>query len=137
MLASKVTIGQLDQRIRIQEPVITDGSAGSDIVSSWADVVTVWASVTQRLGGESMEADRLTYNESTLFTIRYREGLNVRMRVVLGTFAYQIVSITQKYFDRHRGGERKGFLEIVGEIVDNDTIELESGFTTGFNTGYR
>lgn len=133
MLVTKVSIGQLDRRIRIQRPVITDGAAGSDIISSWEDVVTVWAMVTPRLGYEAIEADRNTYNESTVFTIRYREGLNVQMRIVMPPFSYQIVSITERY-DRY-GSERKGHLEIVGEVVDN--LIFDSGFTDGFNEGFR
>lgn len=134
MLATRITIGELDRRIKIQRPVITDGTAGSDIINSWSDVVTVWCSIKERIGNESIEADRLTYNELTIFTIRYREGINVQMRIILGSVIYQIVSVTNSY-DRNRGAERKGFLELAAEIVDN--VIVDSGFTTGFTEGYR
>lgn len=120
MLSTKISVGSLDRRIKIQSPVIIDGDANSDIVSSWTDFAEVWAKVTKKGGasGEGSEyvyAHRLTYDQSSVFTIRYKAGLKTTMRIVYKSQPYLITSITENNASRDR------FLDIVGELVDNET----------------
>lgn len=116
MLATRVRIGELDRLITIQEPVITNGTAGSDIIDTWTDLDDVYAKVTEKTGTEGVEAGRNTYLQSTIFTIRYYAGLNTRMRIIYSGFVYAIVSITEN------GGARSGFLDIVAELKDTESI---------------
>lgn len=118
MLQSKIAIGTMDKRIVIQSPVITDGSANSDILSGWTDFASVWSRVSQNRaseeGAEDFRADRLTYYQSTTFTIRFREGILTTMRIIYKSKPYLITSITENNFSRDR------YLDLVGAIVDNE-----------------
>lgn len=116
-LQNKTSVGQRDKRITIVSPHVTDGSANSDIVDSWDEVAEVWARVEQKHGYLQMEADRLTTTEkrnATIFNIRYRAGLNLRMRVWFEGFAYEIMSFV--------GNNRKGEIEIAGQLLDNEIV---------------
>lgn len=128
MLNTATDIGRLDRRITIQQPVYTTNDHNEDEITSWETVTTVWARVEQRQGSEVIDADRLTYYETTIFTIRYRTGLNVRMRVILDSIPFRIFSITE-----HQSS-RKGFMSIAGEIVDNEEVTVAGfEFTTEFS----
>jgi SPP1 family predicted phage head-tail adaptor len=123
MLTTSVPIGRLDRKITIQEPVYTTNDHNEDVISSWTDVAEVWANVSQNQGDEQNDADRITYYETTIFTIRYRTGLNVRMRIIWDTVPYRIFSI------REHKSSRKGYMEIAGEIDDNTTVETGGEFS--------
>lgn len=112
MLTTRTRIGELDRQIVIQEPVVTNGSANSDIIDSYTEFETVWAKITEKTGTEGVEAGRNTYLQSTIFTIRYISGLNTRMRITFNGFVYWIVSITET------AGSRRGYLDIVAELKD-------------------
>jgi SPP1 family predicted phage head-tail adaptor len=116
MLTTKIPIGHLDRRITIQSPVVTTGDDNQDEINSWTDLDDVWAKISDRQGTETLDADRVNYEKQTVFTIRYRSDVTVMMRIVFGGFAHQIVSITEN------GMSRKGFLDIVTEIVDNEVV---------------
>lgn len=120
MLQSKIAIGSMDKRIKIQSPIIGDGSANSDIITGWTDFATIWSRVSQdrasEEGKEDYYADRLTYSQSTTFTIRFRDGIKTTMRIVYKSKPYLITSITENNFSRDR------YLDLVGSIVDNETV---------------
>lgn len=132
MLGTKVNIGKLDRRITIQSPVITDGSANSDIINSWTDVVSVWAWVIEKAGNELVEADRITHVQNIVFRIRYRTNVTLQMRIVFNGFAYRILSIINNASSRNR------YLDIATELLDTVEVEDESdrAFTVGFTNGY-
>lgn len=120
MLSTKISVGSLDRKIVIQSPVVIDGTANSDIVSNWTDFATVWAKVSKKggasgEGSEQVYAHRLNYDQSSVFTIRYKEGLKTTMRIVYKSKPYLITSITEN------NGSRDRFLDVVGELVDNET----------------
>jgi SPP1 family predicted phage head-tail adaptor len=128
MLTTSVPVGKLDRKVTIQQPVYTTNDHNEDEITSWATVATVWASAEQRQGNEVIDADRLTYYETTIFTIRHRDDLNVRMRIIWGSTPYRIFSITE-----HKSS-RKGFLSIASEVVDNETVNVEGfEFTEEFS----
>ena len=128
MLATKVPIGKLDRRITIQQPVYTTNDHNEDEITSWTTVATVWARTEQKQGNEVVDADRLTYYETTVFTIRHRDDLNVRMRIVWNTIPYRIFSIAE------HESSRKRFLSIAGEVIDNETVDVEGfEFTEEFS----
>ena len=127
MLKTTVQVGNLDRRITIQEPVYTTNDHNEDEITDWSNVATVWASASQKQGSEVVDADRVTYYETTIFTIRHRTGLNVRMRIILDTVPYRIFSITE-----HKSS-RKGYLEIASEIMDNTTVDIGAfAFSSAF-----
>lgn len=121
MLSTKVTVGSLDRKITIQSPVIVDGDANSDIIDSWTNFAQVWAKVTKKggasgEGSETFYAGRLTYDQSSVFTIRYKAGLKSTMRIVYKSKSYRITSITENNSSRER------FLDLVGEVEDTETV---------------
>lgn len=131
MLTTSVSVGELDRRITIQEPVYENNDHNEDEITGWTDVVTLWARAEQRQGSEVVDADRVTYYETTVFTIRYRTDLNVRMRVIFDSAPYRIFSITE-----HKAS-RKGYMEIAAEVMDNITVDVEgAGFDSGFDEGF-
>lgn len=76
--------GEADQRITFQRFAKTaDGIGG--LVQAWANVPqtpTVWAKVTPRLGGESMENGRVAATSVATFTVRYREDVAETDRIL-------------------------------------------------------
>lgn len=136
MLEAGVRIGKLDRKITIQEPVYTTNDHNEDEISDWDNVATVWAKTEQRQGSEVVDADRVTYYETTIFTIRYRADLNVRMRIIFQSIPYRIFSIVE-----HKGS-RKGYMELAAEVMDNIIVDVEepvggdAGFDYGFDFGF-
>lgn len=125
MLQSKTTIGARDRRITIEQEVITINSTNEE-VKTWALFVAVWAKVSEDKGSESYKAEQVTASRNTVFDIRYRTGLNERMRISYEQRYYNITSITSP--DRQRSILLKAFLE--------DEVEEESGFSSGFSSGF-
>lgn len=131
MLATSVPVGRLDRKITIQEPVYENNDHNEDEIIDWESFVSVWARAEQKQGSEVVDADRVTYYETTIFTIRHRTDLNVRMRIIFDSVPYRIFSITE-----HKGA-RKGYMEIAAEIMDNTTVTVGVGaFDTGFDEGF-
>lgn len=132
MLETGIRIGKLDRKITIQEPVYANNDHNEDEIVDWGNVATVWAKTEQRQGSEAVDADRVTYYETTIFTIRHRTDLNVRMRIVFQNEPYRIFSITE-----HKG-TRKGYMEIAAEVMDNVLVDADEtpGETSGFDYGF-
>lgn len=133
MLTTKISVGELDRRITIQEPVYENNDHNEDEITGWTDVVTLWAKAEQRQGSEVIDADRVTYYETTIFTVRHKTDLNVRMRVIFDSAPYRIFSITE-----HKAS-RKGYMEITAEVIDNEVVDVEGfefteEFTEEFNS---
>lgn len=112
-LQNKTNAGRRDKLIRIDQPVVTDGDANSDLIS-WAPFCEAWSFISQKKGYEAYQADRLSGMETTTFNVRYIDGLTIRMRVVFGGFAYRIISITSN--------NRRGELDIAADWIDNEVV---------------
>lgn len=84
--------GALRHRITIQEPKSSAGALGEKI-KSWSDFVTVWAAIEPFRGRELLEAHQREAEITTRFIIRYKSGLNTRMRLKFGSKYYKIESI--------------------------------------------
>jgi len=97
--------GRLRHRITIQQPASTVGVLGEKI-KSWADVATVWAAIEPVRGREFFEAHQRESEATTIITIRYKSGLNVRMRINFGSKYYKIDNILNP-------DERNRYLEIM------------------------
>jgi len=84
--------GWLRHRIVIQELVGTKNSYG-EVVQSWQDVATVWASIEPLRGREYVEAAAAQVNVDHRIRIRYRSGISPKMRVKYGERTFQINSV--------------------------------------------
>jgi SPP1 family predicted phage head-tail adaptor len=86
-----VNAGRLDQRITLQEPVQTRQPSG-EVIKSWADVATVWASADPKRGAEYFAALQMQAEGPVMFRIRWRSGVLSTWRVVWRGANYDIAS---------------------------------------------
>lgn len=87
--------GDLDRRITIQRAVTVQDSLGQP-VSTWTDLVTVWAKVDWREGGESIEAgEQRSAKQAVLFTVRWMRLLDPQHRVLFEGRAYEIDDVQE------------------------------------------
>lgn len=102
--------GKLDQRITLQSYTeVADGGGGS--TKTWADFAatpTMWAQVTPKAGTEALDADRTNATATYEFTIRNRQDVDERHRIIWRDEAYNIRSVL-------RPGGRAMYLVIVAE----------------------
>lgn len=87
--------GELDRFLTIQQA--TDVKVlGSGNTVTWADLhVNVHCRVLTKPAGEKFEQDRETSRTTKEFKIRWRSGLNEKMRVVFDGNNYDIVDIME------------------------------------------
>ena len=106
--------GDLDRRITIQTLSQAKDSEGG-MVDSWADVAMVWARVRYLSGNERRltAAGGQVAEARTEFTIRYRSGLNERMRIRYAGKVYNIRHLND-FREAHR------FIVITCDTGTND-----------------
>lgn len=85
-------IGQLDRRIEIQEPTETRTATGG-VETTWAAVARCWAGVSYQLTGnnEDVQGDQPVATTRVTFTIRYRDGLTAKMRILYSGDYYDLM----------------------------------------------
>jgi len=88
-----ITAGDLTEQITIQTATVSRGTANA-VVVSWADVVTVWAKVTERGGREPLLADRPVMVVS--YEVIIRDGVSVshKERLTWGDKTLAIDTVT-------------------------------------------
>jgi SPP1 family predicted phage head-tail adaptor len=87
-------IGKMDRKIAFQvvsEP--NDDFGGS--TPSWTTVISCWASLTPGGGIEKDEADKVTATSPVVFGIRYKAGIDEKMRILYNSEIYNIISIAE------------------------------------------
>lgn len=127
MLTSKTNIGVRDRRIVIQELTNAPDEYNQPI-PTWSTFATVWASIDDKSGKESYQADQLTATRNTVFNIRYLSGLRETMRILYNNRYYNIELI--KSPDRDRS------LEVTAALLD-DPEEIAGGaFSSAFSSAY-
>ncbi|HEY1182232.1 MAG TPA: phage head closure protein [Rhodocyclaceae bacterium] len=84
--------GQLRDRITIQQRTVTRGSMGAP-VDTWTDVATVWAQFDPLRGREFFSAKQEQTENSVRFWIRYRAGIETKMRIVFAGKHYDIEAV--------------------------------------------
>lgn len=134
MLQGKIRTGELDREVTFIKEVTTRGASNQDTITSWVPVdqyPTVFSRKTEMKGNEVVIGDQLKYIQKTIFTIRYRNDLSVKNRVVCDDKVYEIISITEN------GEMRRSFLDVVANFLDNESFFLNSGFSAGFNMAFR
>lgn len=84
--------GRLRNKIEIQRRTNEQDAAGQPM-TSWVKVVAVHADILQRSGMEAIKADAETSIVKASIRIRYREGIDAGMRVLLGSTIYDIKAV--------------------------------------------
>ena len=93
--------GKLNRRITIQQRQAGYDEAGQP-VQTWADVVSVWANVAGNTGLTTIKnaSDVTAAIKRYSIRIRFREGLNEGMRVLLGTVPFDVKEVRMDYAGR-------------------------------------
>ena len=87
-----VTIGQLRERVTIQQPTrSTDAIGGATL--TWSTLVSCWAEVVALSGGEGRQAEAVVSSVSHRLTIRYRSDVVPKMRVSWNSLTLQIHAV--------------------------------------------
>ena len=102
--------GNLDQRIVIQGLSEATDDFGQR-VQTFSTLATVWAKVEERNGNEKELGNQLVATRFVDFIIRYKSGLDERMRITYGGSTYLIQSIIKE-------DARKSFMRITTELKD-------------------
>jgi len=83
--------GQLNRRVRLQQPAGMRDSAGQ--ASGWTDIATIWAAVLPLRGREYFAAERVDSEITVRIIIRYRPDVKADWRIMANGQAYHIVEI--------------------------------------------
>jgi SPP1 family predicted phage head-tail adaptor len=86
------TLGQLTQRITIEQRTVTPDPLGGEVVT-WVAVFRCNASVFYGTGAEAMRRDGLTAQTKASFRILNRKGLQARQRILYNNQAWDIEDI--------------------------------------------
>ncbi len=109
-------IGHLDRRVTFIKPIYSLGSAKQDEIIGWEVIDSkpeVWAQKIENSGRTGVDDDRVTWSKITSWHVRFREDLNVNMRLVWNTKVYSIVTFADVDEDRNR------YLKIETNFLDN------------------
>lgn len=93
--------GSLDSRITIQQLAAGQDAAGQP-VQTWTDVAKVWANVAGAGGLTTIKnaSDVAAAIKRYSIRIRFREGLDEGMRVLLGTVPFDVKEVRMDYAGR-------------------------------------
>lgn len=127
MLQHKYHVGRLDRRIVIQESTETKDVYGQP-VKTWATLATVWAQVDDKSGGETYQAEQLTAYRKTVFVIRFRSGIEERMRILYNNRYYDILS--------KQAPDRNRFLVLEAELLDDPVEASGRAFSDAFSSAF-
>ena len=94
-------IGKLNRRVTIQQLVSGQDAAGHP-VQTWTDVATVWANVAGDTGLRTIKnaGDVTAAIKRYSIRIRFREGLDEGMRVLLGAVPFDVKEVRMDYAGR-------------------------------------
>jgi SPP1 family predicted phage head-tail adaptor len=87
-----INIGKLNRRVTIKSLGTTQDALG-EIVQTWSDLATVWASITDLTGKEFIAAGSTQNSVTTKIGIRYLSTVKSTMRVYYGTDIYNIEAV--------------------------------------------
>ena len=85
--------GKLRHKMTLQEPVDVQDTTTGEMVRTWQDVAKVWASLEPLSAREFVAAGAEQSEVSARVTIRYREGVTSKMRLVYRGMAYDIKGV--------------------------------------------
>jgi len=87
-----VAAGKLRHRIAIEELKETRSDYG-EVVREWVPVANVWAQVVPQSGKEFVAAQAIQAQVDTRITIRYRDDITPKHRVVYRSHIYDIRAV--------------------------------------------
>lgn len=95
-MATTTNIGQFDRRICIEAPSTSRGASGQELLT-WSTFAECWASVEYpgTRTDEQVVADQEVSITSVIFRIRYRDGLNQKMRILYNSNYYDILNVLE------------------------------------------
>ena len=85
--------GKLRHKMTLQEPVDVQDTTTGEMVRTWQEVAKVWASLEPLSAREFVAAGAEQSEVSARVTIRYREGVTSKMRLVYRGFSYDIKGV--------------------------------------------
>lgn len=100
-----IAAGEYDQRITLQAPTESQSAIG-EVTRTWSDVATVWAKVVTVRGAEFLAAAQAQFRVDLRVRIRWRDGVNNKMRIVWGGQPYAVREVMD-------GGRRREYIELL------------------------
>ena len=97
-----INIGELNRRILIQQETATRGTSGQEVLT-WANLADVWAKVDYPTtgSGEDIDGNQVIVTTRADFIIRYRDGIDEKMRIVYRGSNYGILNINEMQERNH------------------------------------
>lgn len=117
MLRSKERIGTLDREITFVQPITEQGESNERKITGWEEIdnhPNINARKIETSGNTFVQSDRITFSQQTTWVIRYRDDLNVRMRLVWDTQMYEILNIAEVDEGRRR------YMNVFTQLLDNE-----------------
>ena len=107
-----IKAGDLKHPIKLQRPVTTRNEKGKNI-TTWEDVVTVYAGKTDVSGREFYVAQAYHAEDVVTFTIRWRDDIASSWRVYYHEKPYEIISINGL-------GDMRDFMELRCKLIQGE-----------------
>ena len=85
---------RMNDRVTFQRPVVVRSTTGSE-TTTWADHVTVWATVKDVSGDQRFLADETRNSVETKILVKYRQDITERMRVLYRGRVMDILAIVE------------------------------------------
>ena len=117
MLQSSIRRGEMDRTVTFIKKVLENSSSNDDAISEWVEVSVdpvVSAKKVDLKGNDVVVADRLTYVQSTKFTVDHRTDLTTENRLVCEGRVYEIIAITEN------NSSREFYIDVVGNLLDTE-----------------
>jgi len=134
MLSHKEQIGRLDRRIVFQRPVFGQDVSNQKKIVGWENIPDRFeasAQVDETGGNEMLQAEQVNGIKSAKFTVRYREDLDLELRILYKNVPYNVKSIIEV--------GRKRYLEILavagGHYAYNTSLNSfqDSQYSQGYD----
>jgi SPP1 family predicted phage head-tail adaptor len=115
----KAKVPRLDRKITLMQPVEVASTSGGPKYSGYENLDNdpePYARIWNKLGNEVIQNDQITHVQQTIFTVRYREDINLNVKIVYNSKMYAILSFTES------GETRRRFLDITAEYLKEYVI---------------
>lgn len=103
----EIRIGDLRHRLTLEQPVRVDDDSGG-AVETWTAVDSLWAGLRPLSGNERAAADQLAGRVTHEVWVRYRAGVEPKMRFAAGGRTFEIRAVIDS-------GERRRFMKCLCE----------------------
>lgn len=99
MKAQRVAIGDLRDRVTLQEAVATDDGMGGQSITKWKPIGDVWAAVSMGGGSERLQGEQITASASVSVQTRWRSDISTAHRLIWRDRTLQIHGVLE---DSHK-----------------------------------